>query len=72
MGGREVLGVAALGGIGFTVSLFVANLAFGPTGPLASDAKLGILAASLVAALLGVAVLLIAARNRATANGPGT
>ncbi len=72
MGGREVLGVAALGGIGFTVSLFVANLAFGPTGPLASDAKLGILAASLVAAVLGAAVLLVAARNRARASGPGT
>ena len=72
MGGREVLGVAALGGIGFTVSLFVANLAFGPVGPLASDAKLGILAASVAAALLGAAVLLVAARSRARASGPGT
>jgi NhaA family Na+:H+ antiporter len=63
MRGGEVLAVAALGGIGFTVSLFVANLAFGPSSRLASDAKLGILAASLAAAVLGSVLLLWSTRS---------
>jgi NhaA family Na+:H+ antiporter len=70
MRGGEVLAVAALGGIGFTVSLFVANLAFGPSGPLASDAKLGILAASLAAAVLGSVLLLWSTRSREPSGPP--
>ncbi|QXC60109.1 Na+/H+ antiporter NhaA [Aquihabitans sp. G128] len=53
----QLLGVAALGGIGFTVSLFVAGLAFPGSRALAGDAKVGILVASIVAAVLGAAVL---------------
>jgi NhaA family Na+:H+ antiporter len=56
---REILGVAALGGIGFTVSLFITDLAF--TDPtLISQAKVGILTASAVAALVGAIGLLTA------------
>ncbi|HEY1157577.1 MAG TPA: Na+/H+ antiporter NhaA [Arthrobacter sp.] len=58
----DVFGVALLAGIGFTVSLLVAELSFG-NGSLHDDhAKVGILAASLVAALLATAVL--RTRNR--------
>lgn len=58
----DVLGVSLLAGIGFTVSLLVAELSFG-NGSLHDDhAKVGILAASLLAALLAVAVL--RTRNR--------
>jgi NhaA family Na+:H+ antiporter len=53
---RYIVGAAALGGIGFTVSLFVTELAFGE-GLLGTDARLGVLAASLAAALLGTAIL---------------
>jgi NhaA family Na+:H+ antiporter len=56
---REIVGVAALGGIGFTVSLFITDLAFTDAG-LISQAKVGILTASLVAAALGTALLLTA------------
>lgn len=53
--------VSMLGGIGFTVSLFIANLSFGTGDPLLSsllnDAKLGILVASLTAGVLGWALL---------------
>ncbi len=56
-------GVAAVGGVGFTVALFVAGLAFGTT-PAASAAKLGILLASLLAGLLGAAVILLTTRRR--------
>ena len=43
----------AVAGIGFTVSLFIADLAFGDAPVLESAAKLGVLAASLLAAALG-------------------
>ncbi|MDE7412320.1 MAG: Na+/H+ antiporter NhaA [Muribaculaceae bacterium] len=53
--------VALLGGIGFTVSLFIANLSFGGGDPVMSlllnDAKLGILVGSLLAGILGWALL---------------
>jgi Na+:H+ antiporter, NhaA family len=60
----QIVGVAALGGIGFTVSLFVSELAFGARSGLADEAKIGILAASLVAAALGTALLLATGRGR--------
>jgi NhaA family Na+:H+ antiporter len=49
-------GIGLLAGIGFTMSLFIANLAFGE-GTLLDQAKTGVLAASLVAALSGLAFL---------------
>ncbi|MFF1881219.1 Na+/H+ antiporter NhaA [Pseudarthrobacter sp. NPDC058196] len=58
----DVFGVALLAGIGFTVSLLVAELSFG-NGSLHDDhAKVGVLAASLIAALL--ATLVLRTRNR--------
>ncbi len=56
VGLRHVLGAAALGGIGFTVSLFITGLAFSDEALLA-QAKVGILAGSTLAALVGAAVL---------------
>jgi NhaA family Na+:H+ antiporter len=56
VGWPSVVGVAALGGIGFTVSIFIAGLAFdGPV--LAEQAKIGILVASIVAGLVGTLLL---------------
>jgi Na+/H+ antiporter NhaA len=49
---RHVLGAGAVAGIGFTVALFVTDLAFGDA-PLREEAKLGILAASGIAGGLG-------------------
>lgn len=58
---KEIASVAVLGGIGFTVSLFIANLSFGTGDPfmseLLNDAKLGILVGSLLAGLLGWSLL---------------
>jgi NhaA family Na+:H+ antiporter len=54
---RYVLGAGALGGIGFTVSLFVTELAFGEAA-VGTNARLGVLVASLIAATIGTAVLL--------------
>ncbi|WP_226018605.1 Na+/H+ antiporter NhaA [Novosphingobium sp. FKTRR1] len=60
----HLIGMALLCGIGFTMSLFLAGLAF-PTAPLlVEEAKLGILGGSIVAALLGGALLRLAARQQ--------
>jgi NhaA family Na+:H+ antiporter len=61
VGWSHIAGIAALGGIGFTVSLFITGLAFGET-PVADAAKLAILAASMVSAALGM--VLLASRRR--------
>ncbi|MFN2505091.1 MAG: Na+/H+ antiporter NhaA [Acidimicrobiales bacterium] len=50
-------GIATVAGIGFTVSLFIAELAFTP-GPLQDAAKVGVLGASVIAAVLGSVILL--------------
>jgi Na+:H+ antiporter, NhaA family len=62
--GSHLLGAGCLAGIGFTVSLFVAELAFG--GGALRDAKLGILAASLASAAIGVVVLTTVAKRTRT------
>ncbi len=50
-----VLLVGLTGGIGFTMSLFVAQLAFPPQSPLLETAKLAILVGSTASALIGLA-----------------
>ena len=61
---RHVAGGGVVAGIGFTVSLFVTDLSF-RADPLADEAKLAILGASVVAAALGSVVLLrMGARTR--------
>ena len=56
IGWRQIVGVGMLGGIGFTMSLFIANLAFGD-GPVLETAKVGILVASVVSGIAGAIVL---------------
>jgi NhaA family Na+:H+ antiporter len=56
IGWRQIVGVGMLGGIGFTMSLFIANLAFGD-GPALETAKVGILLASVVSGIAGAIVL---------------
>ena len=50
----SILVVGLVAGIGFTMALFIATLAF-PPGPLIEVAKLGILLASLIAGVIGLA-----------------
>ena len=66
---RHVHGAAWLGGIGFTMSLFVAGLAFPGSGgaPQLAAAKLGVLAASVLAGVVGWLVVRGAAPARAEA-----
>lgn len=53
----DVIAVGTLAGIGFTVSLLVAGLAYGEGSPHAEHATIGVLAASLLAAVAGGALL---------------
>src|SRR5690242_18422915 len=53
---RQLIGAGALGGIGFTMSLFIAGLAF-PNGTEYAAAKIAIFIASLVAAVVGTIIL---------------
>jgi Na+:H+ antiporter, NhaA family len=54
VGWRHVLGAGMLAGIGFTMSIFIANLAFSTDPQLVNGSKMAILVASLCAAALGV------------------
>ena len=65
---KHVLGGGFLGGIGFTMSIFIAQLAF-PPGPLLETAKLAVLVASGTASLAGLAVGAWAARAGGSRGG---
>jgi Na+:H+ antiporter, NhaA family len=58
-----ILGVSIVAGIGFTVALFIAALAYPHSPALLAEAKIGILLGSLAAGLAGVAVLGITTRK---------
>jgi NhaA family Na+:H+ antiporter len=60
---REVLVVATLGGVGFTISLLMAELAFRGDGGLVASATLGVLTGSLGALVLGGLTTAIVARR---------
>ena len=63
----QLVGVAVLGGIGFTVSLFVTGLAY-PAGQNADDSKLAVLVSSVLASVIGAVVILVARRGSAPAD----
>ncbi|UVC15781.1 Na+/H+ antiporter NhaA [Mesorhizobium onobrychidis] len=59
-GWLHMVGISLLCGIGFTMSLFIGLLAFASNVELQDAVKVGILAGSFIAAILGAAVLLMA------------
>lgn len=63
---RLMGGLAAVAGVGFTVALFITELAFqgGDAALLTDEAKLGVLGGSFIAAILGAAALGAAAPRR--------
>jgi Na+:H+ antiporter, NhaA family len=65
---RHIAGVAALGGIGFTMSLFIGMLAF-PEPVMAGPLRIGVLTGSVLSAVVGYLVLRTA---RSSDNGWGS
>jgi NhaA family Na+:H+ antiporter len=63
---RHVAGVSVLCGIGFTMSLFVGNLAFPSDDDHLVATKLGILIASLLSGVAGGAIIMRAGKAPAT------
>ena len=59
----EILVIATLGGVGFTISLLMAELAFRGDGTLVASATLAVLSGSLVAIVLGGATTAVVARR---------
>lgn len=67
-GWGQILGVAILCGIGFTMSLFVGSLAFAPgSSEYAGMDRMGILTGSFFAAVIGYAVTAMASRKTSVA-----
>jgi len=54
---RHIIGVSFLAGIGFTMAIFIASLAFADSPAYIDSAKIGILIGSLISALIGFLVL---------------
>ena len=59
----HIYGIACLAGIGFTMSLFIGSLSFSDAAMM-NDVRMGVLAGSLVSALLGYAVLMLASARQ--------
>jgi len=59
----KLYGVAVLTGIGFTMSLFVGNLAFGDNVQYIDEVKIGVLSGSLLSTLVGYFLLLIVTKK---------
>ena len=68
---RQIYGVSLLGGIGFTMSLFIGTLAF-PDPASAAAIRIGVLVGSLASALLGYAVLSWSPADADAENTPST
>ena len=54
---QQIIGVSFLSGIGFTMAIFIASLAFADSPKYIDSAKIGILIGSIIAAIIGYLIL---------------
>ena len=60
---KHIIGVGMIAGIGFTMSLFITNLAFS-SPDMVKVSKISILIASFIAGLIGVLILLLTSQTK--------
>lgn len=61
---QHIIGVGFIAGIGFTVSIFITELAFSSNNLLTESAKIGIFIASIISAFLGSFILATAKKSK--------
>ncbi|TYB74308.1 Na+/H+ antiporter NhaA [Bizionia myxarmorum] len=66
----QIIGVSFLAGIGFTMAIFITSLAFASSPEYIDSAKIGILIASLIAAILGYVMLRLSPLKEGYENEP--
>jgi NhaA family Na+:H+ antiporter len=54
---KQILGISAIAGVGFTMSIFIGNLAFYGEPVYITSAKIGIIIGSLISGIVGYAIL---------------
>ena len=59
----QIIGIASLGGVGFTMSIFIANLAFSDNISFIDSAKVGVLIGSLISGIIGYFILRLQKNN---------
>lgn len=72
LGWKHILGAGMLGGIGFTMSIFITNLAFVGSANVINASKMSILIASLTAGILGFTFLKLFGQPLSTDEDPDT
>lgn len=68
IGFKNIIGVSFLAGIGFTMAIFIASLAFASTPEFIDSAKTGILIGSFISAIIGYLILRIDSTNKKEAS----
>jgi NhaA family Na+:H+ antiporter len=59
---KQILGISAIAGVGFTMSIFIANLAFDGDAVSISSAKIGIIIGSLISGIVGYSILRLSSK----------
>ncbi|MBN2597436.1 Na+/H+ antiporter NhaA [Labilibaculum sp.] len=65
----QVVGISFLAGIGFTMAIFIANLAFISNPEFIDSAKIGILIGSFISGIIGYLVLRVGSKSNVTQHG---
>lgn len=63
---KQIIGVAVLAGVGFTMSIFITNLAFAGQSVYLDSAKVGVIIGSIIAAAVGYGILYFSKREEAS------
>ena len=61
---KHILGISAIAGVGFTMSIFIGNLAFGGDLISVNSAKAGIIIGSLISGIVGYTILRLSSNNK--------